>query len=101
VKVDVCATIRNIINDYPPHSIFKEMLQNADDAGATRLTLILDRRRLPFSSLVGDGMRALQGPALLVHNDRAFAEQDLQRVCRIFSTGKRERWPAALFHSPC
>ena len=37
--------LNNILRDYPRDVTFlKEMLQNADDAGATKLFVILDKR---------------------------------------------------------
>ncbi|PKK70207.1 hypothetical protein RhiirC2_746992, partial [Rhizophagus irregularis] len=36
--------INNIIKDYSPNQIIREFLQNADDAKATRFSVIVDRR---------------------------------------------------------
>lgn len=37
-----------------------ELLQNADDAGATQFKLMLDTRQHPIRSILGPGMAALQ-----------------------------------------
>ncbi len=48
-----------------------ELLQNADDAGATRVSFILDEREHSSSRLGGLGadVATLQGPALLQFDD--------------------------------
>jgi sacsin len=48
-------------------------VQNADDAGATRVAFMLDARQHPTGSLLGPAMAALQGPALLAFNDATFS----------------------------
>ena len=50
-----------------PPTIIKELLQNADDAEATELSVILDERGTPRDMPVGAGDYAkLASPALLV-----------------------------------
>eukprot|EP01031_Cornospumella_fuschlensis_P039421 gene39421-47992_t len=42
-KVDLTASIRNILRNYPEGTaIFKELIQNADDAGATVVRFCFD-----------------------------------------------------------
>ncbi|CAG8761819.1 8789_t:CDS:2, partial [Racocetra fulgida] len=55
------SSIRNITKDYPSESVFKEFLQNADDAGATRFHVIIDARRHPTETLLSNEMKAWQG----------------------------------------
>ena len=65
--------IKNIIKDYPEGTqIFKELLQNADDAKARDMVFCLDMRQHPTTNLVGDGLAAWQGPALLVFDSAVF-----------------------------
>ena len=71
------------MRDYPAGlGVVKELLQNADDAGATWLELILDRRTHCAESLPDPRMaeRGLMGPALLARSDQSFNDQDLERI---------------------
>ncbi|RHZ79535.1 hypothetical protein Glove_144g94 [Diversispora epigaea] len=84
------SSIRNIIKDYPFESIFKEFLQNADDAGAKRFHVIIDGRSHPTKSLLYGGMKAWQGPAILIFNDARFEESDFDSLMRIRVGGKQD-----------
>ncbi|CAH1765873.1 4457_t:CDS:2 [Entrophospora sp. SA101] len=82
------SSIRNILKDYSHESIFKEFLQNADDAGATRFRVIIDSRSHPTNSLLSDKMEAWQGPAILIFNNAQFKEQDFDSLMQIRVGGK-------------
>ncbi|RHZ79178.1 hypothetical protein Glove_151g133 [Diversispora epigaea] len=84
------SSIRNIIKDYPFESIFKEFLQNADDAGAKKFHVIVDDRSHPNNSLFCDGMKEWQGPAILIFNDAIFNESDFDSLMRIRIGGKQD-----------
>ena len=74
-KVDLTARIREILRDYPEgSSIFKELVQNADDAGATTVRICVSRRQHGTRLLLGPRMAEWQGPALLVWNSSTFSE---------------------------
>ncbi|RGB22315.1 hypothetical protein C1646_593637, partial [Rhizophagus diaphanus] len=74
---------------YPFESIFKEFLQNADDAGATRYHVIVDARSHPTDSLFYDEMKAWQGPAILIFNNAKFRETDFESLMQIRVGGKQ------------
>lgn len=61
-------------------NVFAELLQNADDAGSTRVKFVLDCRSHNTISLLGPDMKHFQGPALLVYSDRPFSAEDLRRI---------------------
>nr|CAG8473789.1 4960_t:CDS:2 [Entrophospora candida] len=84
------SSIRNILKDYSHESIFKEFLQNADDAGATRFHVIIDSRSHPTNSLLSDEMKAWQGPAILFFNNAQFKEQDFDSLMQIRVGGKSD-----------
>jgi sacsin len=62
------------LQDYPEGpGVLLELVQNADDAGATKAAFLLDMRQHATSSLLGPGMAAWQGPALLAYNNAIFS----------------------------
>ena len=89
-KVDLCVRIREILRNYPlGTSVFKELLQNADDANASEVRLCLDTRSHPTARL-HPGMAAFQGPSLLAYNDAVFTPRDFASIQRIGDSLKRE-----------
>jgi sacsin len=70
--------IKRILSSYPcDKEILKELLQNADDAGATEIHFVNDRRQHGTERVFDDSYQSLQGPALCVFNNRPFSESDL------------------------
>ena len=81
--------IMNILNEYPfNESMIKELLQNADDAQASRMYVILDKRSHGTEKLPSDKWVDLQGPALLVWNDKGFSEKDFRGIQSLGQGGK-------------
>ena len=81
---DLTTRLHNIIRDYRcDETVLKEMLQNADDAGATQLHLINDRRTLPDRQVFDDSWKPLQGPALCVYNNKPFTNDDLRGIQKL------------------
>ncbi|XP_050739330.1 sacsin-like isoform X8 [Eriocheir sinensis] len=78
-------------------SILKELVQNADDAGATAVRLLYDERQNEDSRtlLLGPGMERCQGPALWVYNDALFSEQDFENL-REVGAGTKELQPTKI-----
>ncbi|KAL8589444.1 hypothetical protein ACOMHN_061655 [Nucella lapillus] len=60
-------------------SLWKELIQNADDAGATEAKLIMDFRHLPTAT-VPEKWEVLQGPAVCFYNNRSFTKADMQGI---------------------
>ena len=76
--------IKRILSSYPcDKEILKELLQNADDAGATELHFISDSRHHPDERVFDDTWKPLQGPALCVYNNSPFTEMDLEGIQRL------------------
>ena len=83
--------LHNILRDYPRDITFlKEILQNADDAGATRLFVMLDKRCHDTEKVISEEWEQLQGPALLFWNDSLFTEDDLIGIQKIGLGNKRD-----------
>ncbi|XP_063961226.1 sacsin-like [Lytechinus pictus] len=73
--------IKRILDSYPSdETILKELLQNADDAGATEIHFVYDPRKHKGHKLLGDGMKALQGHALCVFNNQSFTDDDIRGI---------------------
>ena len=82
--------LSNILKDYPRDQTFlKELLQNADDANATKLYFILDKREHKDVKVISEEWKALQGPALLFWNNSPFTDDDLVGIQKIGLGNKR------------
>ncbi|GAX84471.1 hypothetical protein CEUSTIGMA_g11891.t1 [Chlamydomonas eustigma] len=76
--------LRHIIQDYPEGAgMMMELLQNADDAGATEVALCLDLNTYKADSTLGPNMSVWQGPAVLAFNNAVFSPQDFQNISHI------------------
>ena len=76
--------IQSILKDYPfDVTILKELLQNADDAKASKMYVILDERTHEGGRLLSEEWQDLQGPALLVWNDSVFSESDIEGIQKL------------------
>ena len=62
------------------YSCIQELIQNADDAGATVVRFYLDPRQHKEDDLVDPAMARFQGPALLAYNDAQFTDQDWEGI---------------------
>ncbi|CAB5375027.1 unnamed protein product [Rhizophagus irregularis] len=82
--------IKNIIKDYKITSLFKEFLQNADDAGATQFLVVVDERQTNRQKklLLSEEMADWQGPAIWIYNDAEFSPKDFQALIKLGIGGK-------------
>lgn len=98
-KVDLTRRIREVLLNYPEGTtVLKELIQNADDAGATKVSLCLDRRSHGVDSLLSDTLAQWQGPGLLAHNDAVFTEEDFVSISRIGGSKKHSQaWKTGRF----
>ena len=88
--------LRTVISDtlerYPIESTFNEFLANADDAGATKITWILDEcheNSYESSSLLTAELKPFQGAALFVCNNAVFSKRDFAGFKDIGQGGKK------------
>lgn len=76
--------LKGILRDYPCNiSILNELLQNADDAGATEIHFIHDQRTHPKESLFDKSLEHTQGPSLVVFNNSCFSEKDIEGISKL------------------
>ena len=91
-REDLTKRIKGLIREYPKSiGIFKEFIQNADDAGAREVKIFIDWRDHARSSLPTPELQALMGPALMVFNDAVFTSEDLANIQRISQEGKLDQ----------
>ncbi|RXN14153.1 sacsin-like isoform X1 [Labeo rohita] len=84
--------IKNILEEYPSVAdIFKELLQNADDANATECSFLIDmRKNLDIrENLLDPGMIICHGPALWSFNNSVFSDTDFLNITRLGGSMKR------------
>jgi sacsin len=80
--------LRDLVRNYPKGlGLFKEFLQNADDAGASKLQIIYDHRH-HTGALENSEMATALSPSLLFVNDQTFTDEDFERIQNIGNGGK-------------
>ncbi|RIB25736.1 hypothetical protein C2G38_2273958, partial [Gigaspora rosea] len=84
-KEELTTRLKNILRDYNRKEIvFKEFLQNADDAAASQFCVILDDSQYSTKYLLKpDTMNCWQGPAIWIYNDAQFSKEDFNSLCNI------------------
>lgn len=84
--------LKHIIEMYAdgPGILF-ELVQNAEDAGASEVSFLLDKTQYGTSSVLSPEMAEWQGPALYCFNNSIFSPQDLYAISRIGQDGKLEK----------
>ncbi len=89
-KEDLTRRLHGLVRDYPEGiGIFKELIQNADDAGAHQIKFILDWRSHTSEKIRHAPMQSLLGPAMLVFNDAEFTPEDFEGLKNLGEGGKR------------
>ena len=86
--------LKNILRDYKDGlTIVKEMIQNADDAEATEVNICYDARThsQEKDKLFFPGMIDSHGPALVVHNNKVFSDEDFENITKLASTIKQKK----------
>ncbi|XP_076453314.1 sacsin-like [Babylonia areolata] len=73
-------------------SVPKELIQNADDACASKVCFLLDERENMHcrTNLIKDTMISLQGPAVWAYNDAMFSKSDFENIIRLGAGTKKE-----------
>ncbi|MCO5547277.1 hypothetical protein L7F22_000724 [Adiantum nelumboides] len=98
-KVDLTRRIREILSNYPEGTtVLKELIQNADDAGATQVSFCLDRRKHGEDTLLYKELAPWQGSALMVYNNAEFSADDFESISKLGGSKKGDQpWKAGRF----
>ncbi|QSZ28753.1 hypothetical protein DSL72_003258 [Monilinia vaccinii-corymbosi] len=76
--------LKNICRDYPAGgAVLRELLQNADDAGASTVKFVLDDNFYETEPLLHPELAQYQGPALLAFNSAKFLDKDFESLSRV------------------
>ena len=86
----ITGRIKEALEDYDHDvDVLKEMVQNAEDAGASEIKFVIDWRNHPTEYLLTTEMDVWQGPALLVYNNAVFSDEDFINICEIAGASKK------------
>ncbi|KAH7922301.1 hypothetical protein BV22DRAFT_1017573, partial [Leucogyrophana mollusca] len=87
--IDPTAAIAAILKTYSfSIGLLRELLQNSDDAEATKQIFVLDHRHHPTGNLLHEDLAATQGPAFLAANNASFKEADWTALQAIYQSSK-------------
>ena len=78
--------LNRLLEDYKDGlAVLKELVQNADDAGATEVKFLYDERtnKDAMTWLIDEGMKKCQGSALWVYNDAIFTDEDFVNITKL------------------
>ncbi|XP_052101397.1 sacsin-like isoform X2 [Mytilus californianus] len=83
-REELVTRLKSILQNYPKnHSVLKEILQNADDAGASEVHFLYDMRQHQTETIFSDNWKVLHGPSLCVFNDACFTENDKEGIQKL------------------
>ena len=75
---------------YPDgNTIIKELIQNADDAKATEVKIIYDKRTFKGSNLLSEKISNFMGPSLLCYNNSIFEKEDFESMKSLANSAKQ------------
>lgn len=81
--------LRIVCESYPANTCLRELLQNADDAGATEIEYVLDTKTYTSNPLLYEALQEYHGPALLARNDSVFTDEDFSSLSSVGDSRKR------------
>lgn len=83
--------LKDILRRYPEGGqILKELIQNAEDAGASEVKFLYDETHYGVESLFSKDMAQYQGPALYVYNNAVFTPEDWHGIQEIARSRKKD-----------
>ena len=93
LEEDITDRIKGLIREMPIDSVFKELIQNADDAEATEMVFILDSQDYSshndsLVSQLADWKYLHSHPSLNVYNNKGFSDEDIKGIQNLSVGGK-------------
>ncbi|KDQ57943.1 hypothetical protein JAAARDRAFT_155600 [Jaapia argillacea MUCL 33604] len=89
MKQDVTIRIKQELRQYTLEQAFGEFVANAADAKAHKFDLVVDERPGPLEHLLCEHMEQFQSsPALVLHNNASFSDEDFRRIRNFGGGGK-------------
>lgn len=87
----ITTTLKVICEYYSTNTCLKELLQNADDAGASEIEYVLDTKSYTddHGPLLHEALVDYHGPALLVRNNSSFTDEDFISLASVGDSLKR------------
>uniref|UniRef100_A0A8C3UPC2 Ubiquitin-like domain-containing protein n=1 Tax=Catharus ustulatus TaxID=91951 RepID=A0A8C3UPC2_CATUS len=83
--------LKDILRRYPEGGqILKELIQNAEDAGATEVRFLYDETQYGTETLWSKDMAQYQGPAFYAYNDAIFTPEDWHGIQEIARSRKKD-----------
>ena len=92
-KEELITRIKNILEEYSGKiDVFKELLQNADDSGASEFHVLLDKRSFSHhrNRVLNNKSHFILGPALVAANNKSFSEKDYKGLQSLGTGSKRD-----------
>ena len=73
--------LKSILRDYESDvDVFKELIQNSDDAKASEVKFLVDYATHGSESLISEKMKYWQGPAIYCYNNYTFSDSDFINI---------------------
>lgn len=93
IQPSLIQQLKSILNQYPDDGqILKELIQNAEDAGASQVKFLHDKHSHGTEKLHSDGLAQFQGPALYAYNNAMFTKNDWKGI-RMLCNSIKEKDP--------
>ncbi|KAK3610804.1 hypothetical protein CHS0354_031070, partial [Potamilus streckersoni] len=94
IRPSLIQDLKNILSEYPDDGqIIKELLQNAEDAGATKVKILLSGKHCNQElSAQRPYKKFFKGPGFCVYNDAEFTEKDWEGI-RMLNSSVKEKDP--------
>ncbi|EGC35675.1 hypothetical protein DICPUDRAFT_97832 [Dictyostelium purpureum] len=96
-KLDIITGIRNNLAKYQESKIFREIVQNAEDAGANEVIIKLDLNTYGSEKLFFkeddefyNNLKDLQGPSIIIYNNGVFKDSDWEGIEYIGEGSKKK-----------
>ena len=96
IEEEITDRIQTLVRELPVDSFIKELIQNAEDSGATEIVFILDEQDYSShnetlildSSLYPNWKKLHSFPSLTVFNNKGFSEEDIKGIQKLSVGGK-------------